>query len=114
MSKLKKLTWSFAGILLTAGSALAEGDNNVTSNLGPASGVAGDLMFYLKWGSIFVAIATVLILWIRHNLAAHSKKVGDVLQIRDDMKQWFIMGLAVIVSFIFLFQYIIPQLDKFI
>lgn len=115
MSKVAKLLGSLSSILLTVNSVLAA-DNSVnpTANLGPASGVATDIMTYLKWGAFTVAIGSILVLWIRHNLASHGKKISDVLQIREDMKQWFIMAIGVIVGLIFLFQYAIPKINGYI
>ena len=101
-------------ILLTASTAFAEDASSVTNNLGPASGIANDIMTYAKWGAIAVAIVSLLFLWISGNIARVGAKANEVLHVRESIKGWFAECIIVILGLLFLFQYIIPQLNKLV
>jgi hypothetical protein len=98
-------------ILLTASTALAEDASSVAKNLGPASGIANDMMTYAKWGAIVVAIISLLVLWMSGNIARMGAKANEVLHTRESIKGWFVECIIVILGLVFLFQYVIPRLD---
>ena len=110
-SKVKKFILEAGLILLTASTAFAEDASSVTDNLGPASGIANDIMTYAKWGAIVVAIVSLLFLWISGNIARVGAKANDVLNVRESIKGWFVECIIVILGLLFLFQYIIPKLN---
>src|SRR5574343_853880 len=107
MSKITKFIGSLAGIFLTANSVLAA--DNITGNLGAASGIANDVMTYTKWGSIAIAIISLLILWASGNLARLSSKAGSYLNSKSHIQDWFKETLLVILGLVFIFGYVIPQ-----
>jgi hypothetical protein len=113
-SKVKKFIFEAGLILLTASTAFAEDASSVTDNLGPASGIANDIMTYAKWGAIAVAIVSLLFLWISGNIARVGAKANEVLHVRESIKGWFAECIIVILGLLFLFQYIIPQLNKLV
>jgi hypothetical protein len=110
-NSVKKLVLEIALVLLTASSALAEDASSVAKNLGPASGIASDMMSYAKWGAIVVAVISLLVLWMTGNIARMGAKANEVLHTRESIKGWFIECIIVILGLLFLFQYVIPHLD---
>lgn len=98
-------------ILLTAGTTLATDATSVANNLGPASGIANDLVTYVKWAAIIIAIISLLFLWISGNIARVGEKANEVLHVRESIKGWFVECIIVILGLVFLFQYVIPKLD---
>ncbi len=108
-SKAKKFFLETGLILLTASTALAEDASSVTHNLGPASGIANDMMTYAKWGAIVVAIISLLVLWMSGNIARMGAKANEVLHTRESIKGWFVECIIVILGLVFLFQYIVPM-----
>lgn len=119
MSKTKQFIGSLAGIVFTASNVLGAADNGtgstaVTSQLGPLSGLASQLLLYSKWIGIFVFILTIIILWITGNIARISNKVNDVLKSRDNLKGTVVEGIFVIIALMVLFGFIIPELNKVI
>lgn len=113
-SKVQKSLLEAGLILLTASTAFAEDASSVTDKLGPASGIANDIMTYAKWGAIAVAIVSLLFLWISGNIARVGAKANEVLHVRESIKGWFAECIIVILGLLFLFQYIIPQLNKLV
>jgi hypothetical protein len=109
--RVKELILEAGLILLTASTAFAENASSVADNLGPASGIANDIMTYTKWGAIIVAIVSLLFLWISGNIARVGAKTNEVLNVRESIKGWFVECIIVILGLLFLFQYIIPKLN---
>jgi hypothetical protein len=110
-STVKKYILGAGLVLLTASTALAEDASTVAKNLGPASGIANDLMSYAKWGAIVIAIVSLLVLWMSGNIARMGSKANEVLHTRESIKGWFVECIIVILGLVFLFQYVIPKLD---
>ncbi len=111
LSTVKKIVLEAGFILLTVSTALAEDASTVAKNLGPASGIANDMMSYAKWGAIVVAIISLLVLWMSGNIARMGAKANEVLHTRENIKGWFVECIIVILGLVFLFQYVIPKLD---
>jgi hypothetical protein len=109
--KIKIFVLEVGLILLTASTALAADATSVANNLGPASGIANDLMTYVKWAAIVIAIVSLLFLWISGNIARVGEKANEVLHVRESIKGWFVECIIVILGLVFLFQYVIPKLD---
>jgi len=118
MSKIKTIIGSLAGILVTANSVLAEGSTNVstnvTSNLGPFSGIATEVLNYAKWIGIAMALFSLLFLWIGSNAARMSTNpnVQKVVHFRDHMQGWFKDNILAIIGLIALFSILIPLLNS--
>lgn len=110
-STVKKFILEAGLVLLTASTALAEDATSVAKNLGPASGIATDMMSYAKWGAIVIAIVSLLVLWMSGNIARMGSKANEVLHTRESIKGWFVECIIVILGLVFLFQYVIPKLD---
>lgn len=110
-NSIKKSVLEIGLLLLTASTALADDASTVAKNLGPASGIANDMMTYAKWGAIVIAIISLLVLWISGNIARMGAKANEVLHTRESIKGWFVECIIVILGLVFLFQYVIPKLD---
>ena len=111
LNSLRKFILEAGLILLTVSTALAEDASSVAKNLGPASGIATDMMTYAKWGAIVVAIISLLVLWMSGNIARMGAKANEVLHTRESIKGWFVECIIVILGLVFLFQYVIPRLN---
>jgi len=110
-SKIRKFILGVGLILLTVSTALAEDASSVANNLGPASGIANDMIAYAKWGAIVIAIISLLVLWMSGNIARMGAKANEVLHTRESIKGWFVECIIVILGLVFLFQYVIPRLN---
>jgi hypothetical protein len=111
-NKIKILILEAGLILLTAGTALAADASSIAGNLGPASGIAEDIMFYAKWGAIVIAIVSLLFLWMSGNIARMGSKTTELLHVRENMKGWFVECIIVILGLLFLFQYVLPKIEN--
>jgi hypothetical protein len=114
LSKTRKLVLGTGLILLTAGTALGAEASSVASNLGPASDIANDLMTYVKWAAIVVAVVSLLFLWISGNIARVGEKTTELLHVRENIKGWFVECIVVILGLVFLFQYVLPRLNELV
>lgn len=111
MNKIRKFVLEVGWILLTASTALGAENYSVVKNLGPASDIASDMISFAKWGAIFVAIISILFLWMSGNIARMRERINDVLNTRENMKGWFVECIIVILSLAFLFEYVVPKLN---
>ena len=108
---------SAAGILLSAGNALAAGNTSstdVVGSLGMFSTLAGTIMTYSKYLAFFMAIISLLALWVTGMLAKISKKVQSAIDAKEGMKNWLIEAVLVIVAFIILFSFVIPTINGYV
>jgi len=108
---------SAAGVLLTAGNALAAGNGSstdVVGNLGMFSTLAGTIMTYSKYVAFFMAIISLLALWVTGMLAKVSHKVNEAINAKEGVKNWMIEAVLVIVAFIILFSWIIPTINGYV
>jgi hypothetical protein len=114
----KRVILSAAGLLLSAGNALAAATNtsssDIVGNLGFFSTVAGTLMMYAKYISFFMAIISLLALWVSGMLGKLHHKIGATIDAHEGLKKWLIEGVLVIVAFIILFNWIIPTINGFV
>ena len=108
---------SAAGVLLTAGNALAAGNQSSTDavgNLGMFSTLAGTIMTYSKYVAFFMVIIGLLALWVTGMLAKVSHKVNEAINAKEGVKNWMIEAVLVIVAFIILFSWIIPTINGYV
>lgn len=113
----KIVLMSAAGVLLSAGSALAAGSQSstdVVGNLGMFSTLAGTIMTYSKYVAFFMAIISLLALWVTGMLAKVSQKVNEAINAKEGVKNWMIEAVLVIVAFIILFSWIIPTINGYV
>lgn len=111
------LLLSAAGLLLSAGNALAAGNTSstdVVGNLGFFSTLAGTIMTYSKYVAFFMAIISLLALWVSGMLAKLSHKVEGAINAQEGLKKWLIEAVLVIVAFIILFSWIIPTINSYV
>jgi len=109
---------SAAGFLLSAGNALAAAGNvsstDVVGNLGFFSTLAGTIMTYSKYVAFFMAIISLLALWVSGMLAKLSHKVEGAINAQEGLKKWLIEAVLVIIAFIVLFSWIIPTINSYV
>lgn len=108
---------SAAGLLLSAGNALAAGNTSSTDivgNLGMFSTLAGTIMTYAKYIAFFMAIMSLFALWATGRLAEVGHRVGKAIDAKDGIKNWLIEAVLVIVAFIVLFSFVIPTINGYI
>jgi heme/copper-type cytochrome/quinol oxidase subunit 2 len=108
---------SAAGVLLSAGNVLAasnQSSTDVVGNLGMFSTLAGTIMTYSKYVAFFMAIISLLALWVTGMLAKISHKVNESINAKEGVKNWMIEAVLVIVAFIILFSWIIPTINGYV
>ena len=113
----KIVLMSAAGVLLSAGIVLAAGSQSstdVVGNLGMFSTLAGTIMTYSKYVAFFMAIISLLALWVTGMLAKVSQKVNEAINAKEGVKNWMIEAVLVIVAFIILFSWIIPTINGYV
>lgn len=108
---------SAVGVALSAGNALAasnQSSTDVVGNLGMFSTLAGTIMTYSKYVAFFMAIISLLALWVTGMLAKISHKVNEAINAKEGVKNWMIEAVLVIVAFIILFSFIIPTINGYV
>ena len=114
----KRTLLSAAGLFLSASNALAAAGNtsstDVVGSLGMFSTLAGTIMTYSKYVAFFMAIISLLALWVTGMLAKISKKVQGALDAKEGVKNWMIEAVLVIVAFIILFSFVIPTINGYV
>jgi hypothetical protein len=116
---LKRAILSAAGVLLSAGNALAAATNatsstDIVGNLGFFSTFAGTIIIYAKYIAFFIAILSLFTLWSSGQLAKFSRKVEGAINAKEGVKVWLIEAVLVIVAFIVLFSFIIPTINTYV
>jgi small-conductance mechanosensitive channel len=112
----KRALLSAAGLLLSAGNALAASTNtsDVVGNLGPLSDLAGQILIVVKYAAIFVAILTIFILWLSGNWNKAKQKAQAQLQTQEHIKSWLVEAVLVFVGLIVLLKWIVPGINGMI
>ena len=114
----KRFLGSLAGIILSAGNALAAATNSsstdIVGNLGFFSTIAGTIMTYSKYCAFFMAVISLLALWVSGMLAKVSHKVNDAINAQEGLKKWLVEAILVIVAFIILFSWVIPTINTYV
>lgn len=115
---LKRILISFCLLLFIGSNALAAADNisstDVVGNLGFFSTLAGTIMTYSKYIAFFMAIISLLALWVSGMLAKLSHKVEHAINAQEGLKKWLVEAVLVIVAFIVLFSWIIPTINNYV
>lgn len=99
-----------SGLLLQAHSALAANDMNPTSHLGIFQGLGQDTLNLVFWLAVFVAVISLLAIWIYQNITRHNKDVSEHVRQKKAKEGWFVDLFLVLIGFLLLFKYILPQL----
>jgi hypothetical protein len=114
----KRVILSAAGLILSAGNALAAATNttstDIVGNLGMFSTVASTIMTYSKYLAFLMAVLSLLALWVSGMLAKMSHKVHEYIDSKEGLKNWLIEAVLVIVAFIVLFSWIIPTINSYV
>ncbi len=118
----KRALLSAAGLMLTVGGALAADpmtavnstSTDIVGNLGFFSTLAGTIMTYSKYIAFFVAVLSLLGLWVSGMLAKMSKKINEAINAHDGLKNWLKEAVLVIVAFIILFNFVIPTINSMV
>jgi hypothetical protein len=115
----KRTLLSAAGLMLSAGNALAAATNatsstDIVGNLGFFSTFAGTIIIYAKYIAFFIAILSLFALWSSGQLAKFSRKVEGAINAKEGVKVWLIEAVLVIVAFIVLFSFIIPTINTYV
>jgi hypothetical protein len=114
----KRVILSAAGLMLSAGNALAAATNtsstDIVGNLGFFSTFAGTIIIYAKYIAFFIAILSLFALWSSGQLAKFSHKVEGAINAKEGVKVWLIEAVLVIVAFIVLFSFIIPTINTYV
>lgn len=114
----KKLLLSVAGLFLSAGNALAEATNttstDIVGNLGMFSTMASTIMTYSKYIAFFMAVISLLALWVYGMLAKLSHKIHEAIDSKEGLKKWLVEAVLVIAAFIILFDWVIPTINSFV
>lgn len=106
---------SAAGFLLSAGGALAAGnDTDIVGNLGMFSSLASTIMSYSKWIAFLACSISLLFLLSMAGLGKVQKKLETSLNAKEGIKNWLIEIVLVVVAFIVLFNWVIPTINGFI
>ena len=87
---------------------------DAVGNLGMFSTLAGTIMTYSKYVAFFMAIISLLALWVTGMLAKVSHKVNEAINAKEGVKNRMIEAVLVIVAFIILFSWIIPTINGYV
>jgi hypothetical protein len=114
----RKSILMLAGIMLSAGNALAAATNtsstDIVGNLGFFSTFAGTIIIYAKYIAFLIAVLSLFALWSSGQLAKFSRKVEGAVNAKEGVKLWLIEAVLVIVAFIVLFSFIIPTINSYV
>lgn len=101
-------------LINTAEAATNVGSTDVVRNLGFFSELAGTIMTYSKYIAFFMAILSLLALWISGMLAKLSQKIDNTISAHEGLKKWLLEAFLVISAFIILFAWIIPTINSYV
>lgn len=98
----------------TAAAATNASSTDIVGNLGFFSEIAGTIMTYSKYIAFFMAIISLLALWVSGMFAKFSQKVQKSINAKEGLKNWLLEAVLVIVAFIILFAWIIPTINSYV
>lgn len=107
-------------LFLSAGNALAEATNGTASanevlnGLGAFGTLAGTILTYSKWGTIFIVMVCLLALYASGQYAKVAHKVDEALKAREGLKNMLIDSVLVVFGFILLFSVVVPLINTYI
>jgi hypothetical protein len=106
--------FSIAFINNAAAAATNAISTDIVGNLGFFSELAGTIMTYSKYIAFFMAIISLLALWVSGMLAKLSHKIESAIDAQEGLKKWLVEAVLVIVAFIILFSWIIPTINSYV
>lgn len=105
------------GIALINSAAAAStnvSSTDIVGNLGFFSDIASTIMTYSKYIAFFMAIISLLALWVSGMFAKFSQKVQKSINAKEGLKNWLLEAVLVIAAFIILFAWIIPTINSYV
>jgi heme/copper-type cytochrome/quinol oxidase subunit 2 len=105
------------GIALINSAAAAStnvSSTDIVGNLGFFSDIASTIMTYSKYIAFFMAILSLLALWVSGMFAKFSQKVQKSINAKEGLKNWLLEAVLVIAAFIILFAWIIPTINSYV
>lgn len=111
----RKALLTLSGALVTVSNALGAAESiNPVSHLGMFSDISGDFLDLVFWAAVFIAIVSLLVLWIMSNVSRHNKNVEEHVRNEKAKKGWAIDLIFVLLGLILLLKYIVPKLTALI
>lgn len=129
MGKMKHNTkialMSAAGVLLSAGNALAAGDlttgnltaadtGDIVNNLGLFSGLGKFILEYAIHIVVFFMVICTVVIYGKGLYARSNKKVTEAIEERDNLKGLLIDSVIVMLVLIVLFNVVVPYISSFV
>ncbi len=120
-TNIKIILLSFAGILLTAGNALAiDGNitpantNDIVNNLGLFSELGKFVMEYAVHICVFFMVFCTLAIYGKGLYARANKKITEALEERENLKGLMVDSVLVMLALIVLFNVVVPYISAFV
>jgi hypothetical protein len=114
----KRIILSVGGLLLSVGNALAAASTatstDIVGNLGMFSTMASTIMTYSKYIAFFMAVVSLLALWVTGMFAKFNHKIHAAIDSHEGLKKWLVEAVLVIMAFIVLFSWIIPTINSYV
>ena len=106
--------FSIALINSAAAASTNVSSTDIVGNLGFFSDIASTIMTYSKYIAFFMAILSLLALWVSGMFAKFSQKVQKSINAKEGLKNWLLEAVLVIAAFIILFAWIIPTINSYV
>ena len=122
-SNTKRIILSAAGILLSAGNALALNNttdikpantNDIVNNLGFFSGLGQFILEYAIHICVFFMVVCTIVIYGKGLYARSNKKITEALEERENMKGVIIDSVLVMLALIVLFNVVVPYISGFV
>lgn len=103
-----------SGLLLQAHNALAADDMNPTHHLGAFQNLGQDMLNLVFWIAVLVAVLSLLAIWAYQNISRQQKDVSEHIRTKKAKEGWFVDLFLVLIGFLLLFKYVLPQLTTLV
>jgi ABC-type multidrug transport system permease subunit len=121
----KRAILSAAGVLLSAGNALAAGDlstgnltaadtGDIVNNLGLFSGLGKFVLEYAVHICVFFMVVCTIMIYGKGLYARSNKKVTEALEERENLKGLLVDSVIVMLVLIVLFNVVVPYISAFV
>jgi hypothetical protein len=117
----KIILMSAAGVLLSAGNALAAGSNitaadtgDIVNNLGLFAGLGKFILEYAIHICIFAMVACTIVISCKGLYARTNKKVTQAIEERENLKGLLVDSVIVMLVLIVLFNVVVPYISAFV
>jgi len=121
----KIVLMSAAGVLLSAGNALAAGDlttgnltaadtGDIVNNLGLFSGLGKFILEYAIHICVFFMVICTVVIYGKGLYARSNKKVTEAIDERENLKGLLIDSVIVMLVLIVLFNVVVPHISSFV